>query len=52
VGTLTRRIQWQGAVDHLDETAAESERELVGHLLRSLVRQTHLFAPSLASAPR
>ena len=34
LGTLGRRVQWNGAVDHLDEFAAARERELVSHLLR------------------
>jgi hypothetical protein len=33
-GTLARRSQWQGAVDHLDETAAGLERALATELLR------------------
>jgi hypothetical protein len=33
-GTLARRTQWTGALDHLDETAAARERELIAHLLR------------------
>jgi hypothetical protein len=35
-GTLTRRSQWEGPVDHLDETAAARERDLVCRLLRYL----------------
>jgi len=35
-GTLARRSQWEGPVDHLDESAAAHERELVAHLLRYL----------------
>jgi hypothetical protein len=33
-GTLARRSQWQGPVDHLDETAAGLERGLASQLLR------------------
>jgi hypothetical protein len=33
VGTLARRAQWAGAVDHLDESAAERERDVVLRLL-------------------
>jgi hypothetical protein len=33
-GTLARRTVWQGAVDHLGEAAAASERELATRLLR------------------
>jgi hypothetical protein len=36
--TLARRTQWRGAVDHLDETAGERERELIDGLLRTLPR--------------
>lgn len=46
VGTLTRRTQWQGAVDHLDEMAGERERELAAHLLRC----TSGIEPQLSSA--
>jgi hypothetical protein len=35
-GTLARRSQWQGAVDHLDETAAHHEAALVGQLVQYL----------------
>jgi hypothetical protein len=35
-GTLARRIQWPGALDHLDEVAAERERRMTARLLRSL----------------
>src|SRR5262249_38393912 len=35
-GTLQRRSQWTSAVDHLDETAAGRERDLVVQLLRGL----------------
>jgi hypothetical protein len=33
VGTLARRAQWNGPVDHLDEAAAECERDIVSRLL-------------------
>src|SRR5262249_59831776 len=33
VGTLARRAEWLGAVDHLDEMAAGREREVVLRLL-------------------
>jgi hypothetical protein len=36
VGTLARRGQWQGALDHLDEHAAAREGRLVGRLLSYL----------------
>jgi len=32
-GTLARRAQWAGPVDHLDETAAGRERDIVSRLL-------------------
>lgn len=35
-GTLIRRCQWQGAVDHLSEQDATSEREFFTRLLRYL----------------
>jgi hypothetical protein len=35
-GTLARRSQWQGALDHLDEKAAQGERGLVAQLVRYL----------------
>jgi hypothetical protein len=31
-GTLARRCQWNGAIDHLDETAGERERGLIARL--------------------
>ncbi len=36
-GTLTRRSQWHGALDHLDETAAQRE----GSLVRRIVQYLH-----------
>lgn len=33
-GTLARRAQWEGALDHLDEPAAVRERELIDRLVR------------------
>ncbi len=35
-GTLSRRAQWEGAIDHLDEVAGERERRWVNALLRVL----------------
>ena len=32
-GTLVRRGQWEGTVDHLDASASARERELVGRLV-------------------
>jgi hypothetical protein len=32
-GTMARRCQWNGAVDHLDETAGERERGLITRLM-------------------
>jgi hypothetical protein len=34
--TLSRRSQWQGAVDHLDEATAHVERRVVSHLVSYL----------------
>ena len=31
-GTLARRCQWNGAIDHLDETAGERERRLIARI--------------------
>jgi superfamily I DNA and/or RNA helicase len=33
VGTLARRSQWEGVLDHLDEAAAAREGQVVGRLL-------------------
>jgi hypothetical protein len=38
-GTLLRRAQWQGPLEHLDETAAARERQLVEVLARYLQGQ-------------
>ncbi|MBV9123725.1 MAG: hypothetical protein JO112_10245, partial [Planctomycetes bacterium] len=38
-GTLARRCQWQGPVDHLDENASARERELISRLVRYLQGQ-------------
>jgi hypothetical protein len=38
-GTLARRSQWEGPLDHLDGNAAGRERKLVAHLLRYLQGQ-------------
>jgi hypothetical protein len=35
-GTLARRSQWQGPVDHLDEVTAGRERYLIGRLVGAL----------------
>jgi len=35
-GTLVRRSQWLGRLDHLDEAAAARERELIAQLVRYL----------------
>jgi hypothetical protein len=39
-GTLARRGQWSGPLDHLDEGAAERERDLVLRLCEFLPGQT------------
>lgn len=38
-GTLARRCQWSGAVDHLDEATAGRERDILAQLLRYLEGQ-------------
>jgi hypothetical protein len=35
-GTLLRRTQWDGPLDHLDEAAAGRERDVIAHLVRYL----------------
>jgi hypothetical protein len=41
-GTLIRRSQWEGPLDHLGQAAAARERELVNHLVSYLKgRGTH-----------
>jgi hypothetical protein len=35
-GTMARRCQWNGAVDHLDEAASERERGLIARLMAYL----------------
>ena len=35
-GTLQRRGQWPGAVDHLDEPTAGRERQLIARLVRAI----------------
>ncbi len=35
-GTLARRSHWQGALDHLDDTAAERERSLAARIVRAI----------------
>jgi hypothetical protein len=44
-GTLARRSQWQGPLDHLDESAAEREGSLVSQLVQYL--QGHGPHPSV-----
>ncbi len=38
-GTLARRVEWRGPLDHLDEAAAAAEVRLLGQLLRYLQGQ-------------
>jgi hypothetical protein len=38
-GTLARRSQWEGPLDHLDESASKRERELASQLVRYLEGQ-------------
>jgi superfamily I DNA and/or RNA helicase len=35
-GTLARRTQWEGVLDHLDESAAAREGQVIGRLVRYL----------------
>jgi hypothetical protein len=52
-GTLARRSQWDGAVEHLDQTRAAREQELVGRLVRYIQGQGDhpgVFRPRLGSA--
>jgi hypothetical protein len=37
VGTLARRSQWHGALDHLDELAGSTEQALIGRLLGGVI---------------
>lgn len=50
VGTLVRRVQWHGAVDHLDEAAAEREREMLHALLTRLTNLDLTSSPAPAVA--
>jgi hypothetical protein len=51
-GTLARRAQWDGPLDHLDAAAARRERDLVEHLLRYLHgRGPHAGAVRLLEGP-
>jgi hypothetical protein len=51
-GTLARRTQWQGAVDHLDDASGERERELATHLLRCLPEPVPVAPSSAVEAVR
>jgi hypothetical protein len=52
-GTLARRAEWHGAVDHLDETAGEREREVVAELSSHLPEsEVLLSAPSPVGSVR
>ena len=46
-GTLVRRTQWEGALDHLDAVAGGREREVIAHLVRYL--QGHGSHPQVFS---
>jgi hypothetical protein len=35
-GTLARRCQWEGPLEHLDEAASQRERDVIEHLVRYL----------------
>jgi hypothetical protein len=43
-GTLARRSHWQGALDHLDETAGERERALAARVVK-LIQGTEALPP-------
>jgi hypothetical protein len=36
-GTMMRRTQWQGALDHLDDSAGRREQALIAHFIRHLI---------------
>ena len=40
-GTLARRSQWHGRLDHLDEATADKELDLIAQLVRYLDGQGH-----------
>jgi hypothetical protein len=44
-GTLLRRSQWEGPLDHLDEPSATRERELITHLITYLQGQASPMHP-------
>jgi superfamily I DNA and/or RNA helicase len=48
-GTLARRSQWYGGLDHLDEAAGPMEQSLIAHLLIHLTEPDH---PARAARPR
>jgi superfamily I DNA and/or RNA helicase len=39
-GTLVRRCQWEGPLEHLDQSAAQREKQLLSRLLQGLERFT------------
>jgi hypothetical protein len=38
-GTMLRRTQWQGALDHLDDSAGRREQALIGHFISHLIER-------------
>ncbi|OAI41610.1 hypothetical protein AYO40_02845 [Planctomycetaceae bacterium SCGC AG-212-D15] len=52
-GTLIRRSQWEGPLDHLDEAAAARERAIIARLVRYLEGQgscQHVFGLQVGSS--
>lgn len=49
VGTLARRSQWHGALDHLDEMAGSTEQALIGKLLGGVIEPEQPREPDRAS---
>jgi hypothetical protein len=48
-GTLARRAQWEGAIDHFDEAAGERERRWVNAVLRVMpAKSQHARVPERA----
>jgi hypothetical protein len=49
LGTLVRRSQWEGPLEHLDEEAAARERQLISRLVHGL--QTRVLSPAGRFSP-
>jgi hypothetical protein len=49
-GTMLRRTQWQGALDHLDDSAGRREQALIAHFIGHLIEHdTEAGIPSRTS---